>query len=65
MLEIDHPATLAAGQKLGVGVNWSGREVVLQSNQFIPARVIRCLGHDGHQHVAIQFNEPVVLKATA
>lgn len=55
LLELSIPAPLRPGQRLRIGVAWSSRDVVLAGNSMLDARVVRSLGMDGRQLVAVAF----------
>ena len=65
MLEVYLPSMLITGQRLEVGIAWQHRQAMLDSDQLVQATVVRSLGMGGVQHVAIQFDQPMALAATA
>jgi len=65
MLEVYMPSMLVTGQRLEVGIAWHHRQALLSKDQLAQATVVRSLGMGGVQHVAIQFDQPMALSATA
>jgi len=65
LIEVDYPLLLARGQSLKIGIAWTDRDVVIRSSEMSPAQVRRSLGMGSVQHVAVQFDLPVELAATA
>ena len=65
MLEVYMPSMLITGQRLEVGIAWQHRQALLGKDQLVQATVVRSLGMGGVQHVAIQFDQPMALAATA
>lgn len=65
MLEVYLPSMLITGQRLEVGVAWHHRQALIDADQLAKATVVRSLGMGGVQYVAIQFDQPLALAATA
>lgn len=65
LLRLDHPSLLVAGQRLHVGIAQHRRQALLSQNDFSDATVVRSFGLDGSQTVAVQFDEPQALAASA
>ena len=65
MLEVHLPSMLITGQRLEVGIAWQHRQALLGADELAKATVVRSLGMGGVQYVAIQFDEPMALAATA
>ena len=64
-LRVDHPALLAPGQQVRVGIAQSNHQAVLRSDQMIRATVKRSLALDGIQDLAVQFDEQNELAAAS
>ena len=64
-LEADHPSGFAVGQTVRVGIAWSDRHSVLNASGMPHGTVVRCLGLGAQQHLAVHFQHPQVLAATA
>lgn len=65
MLEVYLPSMLITGQRLEVGIAWQHHQALIGADELSKATVVRSLGLGGVQHVAIQFDEPVALAASA
>ncbi len=65
LLEVDRPSLLIPGQRLAVGIAWGESQGLLQSNQMQQATVTRSIGQGMSQQVAVRFDHPLPLKATA
>ncbi len=63
LLVLSPRATLAGGQRIGVGIAQHNRHALLSAADMADARVIRSLAHDGAQHVAIEFAQRIQLVA--
>ncbi len=65
LLEVYLPSLMVTGQRLGIGIAWDNQQTVLGSDQMLPATVVRSLGLNGMQHVAVQFDQPIEIDAVA
>ena len=65
MLEVFLPSMLITGQRLEIGIAWQHHQALLGADELTKATVVRSLGMGGIQHVAIQFDEPMALAASA
>ena len=65
LLEVDRTSLFVPGQRLNVGVAWTKQQALLHENDMGPATVVRSLGQGSTQHVAVHFDKPQELAATA
>ncbi len=67
LMEINHASLLVQGQRLRVGIAWNDHAALLPSSHMMQAVVVRSLGIDGRQHVAVHFDarQELELAATA
>ena len=59
------PRRLMPGDRVQVAVGYSPRQVVVSESQMLEATVMRCVGFDGEAIVAMRFDQPQELAATA
>lgn len=65
LMEINNASLLVQGQRLRVGIAWNEQAAVLESSKMIPAVVVRSLGINGRQHVALHFEDRQDIKIAA
>ncbi len=65
LLVVDAPPRLLAGQRVRLGIAWNPQDTLLRSDQLVEAAIVRNLTVDGRQHIAVQFELRVPLRATA
>ena len=65
LMAVYHPSKLVHGQRLEVGIAWDPNSVVLQADQLFTATVVRSLAIDALQYVALRYDQPVELAASA
>jgi len=68
LIDLDETSSLSsliAGAPVRVGIDWTGRQGILQTELMPPAQVVRMLGIDGRRHVAISYAQRQELAATA
>jgi len=65
LMEINSPSLMVQGQRLRVGIAWNEQSAVIESSKMIPAVVVRSLGINGRQHVAIHFENRQDIKIAA
>ncbi len=56
-LVVTGPGRLEPGERVRVGVAWGWNQTVIPSKDMHEATVLRSVGFDGNQHVAVRFNE--------
>ncbi len=56
LIELNTPSLLVPGQQLQLGISWSSSQTILSGNSLTEATVVRSLGHNANQQVAMQFN---------
>ena len=61
MLEIDYPQHMHVGQEVRVAIANTPQQALLESGDFVTGTIIRCLGCNATQHLAIQFHKPQYL----
>ena len=64
LIRVQHPSLLVPGQRLRVGIAWSGRDALIMQRQMLPAIVVRSLGHGETQHVAVSFDTALSLSTS-
>lgn len=62
MITLDYPARLQSDDTLQIAIPRHDGQAVIHNDQLFDAQVIRNLGHDGVQHVAVQFEPAAVLR---
>ena len=65
MLVLDGPSQLAQGQRIRLGVDWTGRQGVIKSDAMPQASVVRSLTLAGRRHLAVAFDQRQALAASA
>jgi len=65
MTQIETPSLLVPGQRVEVGIAEHSRQAILSADQMKQATVVRSLGLDGIQRVAVQFDQAQQLAASA
>ncbi|MCX5660530.1 MAG: PilZ domain-containing protein [Planctomycetota bacterium] len=65
LLELAVPTALRPGQIIRVGISWTSHDVVLAGRSMIEATVVRSLGMNGLQRVAVTFAQRQELAASA
>ena len=64
-MEIYHPSKLVRGQRMEVGIAWQPNTAVLESDQLVTATVVRSLAIGALQYVALRYDQPEELAASA
>jgi len=59
------PRRLMPGDRIQVAVGYSSRQVIVSEAQMLEATVMRCIGFEGQPTVALRFDQPQQLAATA
>jgi len=65
MTELDSPSLLVPGQRVAVGIAEHQKQPIIPADDMIEATVVRSLGLDGLQRVALQFDQRQQLAAAA
>lgn len=64
-LTLDEPWQVTPGQRLRVGIDWSGRQGLLRSETMPEATVVRTVPLTGPQHLAVAFDQRQELAISA
>ena len=64
-LTLDEPWHVTQGQRLRVGIDWTGRQGLLQSRTMPEATVVRTVALTGPQHLAVAFDKRQELAVSA
>ncbi len=56
LLKLNSPSLLVPGQQIQIGISWTPSQTILNTKNLTNATVLRSLGHQATQHVALQFN---------
>jgi len=65
MTQLDTPSLLVPGQRVAVGIAEYERQPIIAADTMVEATVVRSLGLDGLQRVALQFDQRQQLAASA
>lgn len=65
LLELATPSLLVPGQRLKMGVAWTRGQTIIPAERMTECTVVRSMGLGGVQHVALVFDQPQQLAATA
>ena len=65
LLEVQHPSLLVAGQRMQMGIAWTKGQAVIPTEKMTDCTVVRSVGIGGVQRVALMFDHPQQLAATA
>ncbi len=65
LMQVSHPSLMVPGQRVRVGIASSPRHVILGQNDFHEGTVVRALGLDGQQNVAVEYDQPQELELAA
>lgn len=65
LLELDSAARVTPGQRLEVGIAWNAGQALLSASSLTAATVIRAQPLNRRQRVALRFDHPQELAATA
>ena len=57
MIDVDHPSQMVDGQRLEVGIAWTNRQMLLSGDELVVATVMRSIGLNGRQRVAVRFDQ--------
>jgi len=65
MAQLSNPSLMVPGQRVKVAIAEHEREAIISADRLFPATIVRSLGMNGEQHVALQFDERQALAASA